>query len=182
MGSTVAILAGGPSLTQAAVDEVRRRGWSCIAINDAYRLAPWADVLFAADAEWWMRHPDAMAFAGRKVVCQRWAKIDGVETILPQPPVSTGGNSAVHAACVAQRDGASRIVLLGVDLRDDELTHWHGKHRGPLRNPTPSDFRLARRAWEAAARSVLAGVEVVNCSLRSALTVFPRIALEAVAP
>ncbi len=54
-GETVAILGCGPSLTQQQVDGVEHL--RCIAVNDAFLLAPWADVHYAADAKWhtWMR-------------------------------------------------------------------------------------------------------------------------------
>ena len=51
---TVAVIGGGPSLTQAQVEAVR--GTKCIAVNDAFLWAPWADVCYAADMKWhtWM--------------------------------------------------------------------------------------------------------------------------------
>lgn len=51
---TVAIIGGGPSLTQDQVDQVRRL--HCIVVNDAFLLAPWADAMYFADSRWhgWM--------------------------------------------------------------------------------------------------------------------------------
>jgi hypothetical protein len=55
-GRTVAILGGGPSLTMDQVETVRMANVAgllqCIAVNDAYLAAPWADLLYAADAKW----------------------------------------------------------------------------------------------------------------------------------
>lgn len=58
VGATVAILAGGPSLTLEQFHRVgtlrRGSGWlRVIAVNDAYLLAPWADVCYFADSQWW---------------------------------------------------------------------------------------------------------------------------------
>lgn len=50
-GETVAILGGGPSLTPDQVEQCR--GLKVISVNDAYLLAPWADVLYFADSRWW---------------------------------------------------------------------------------------------------------------------------------
>jgi hypothetical protein len=52
IGVTAAILGGGPSLTQDQVAQVQH---SCrvVAVNDAYLLAPWADVCYFADSIWW---------------------------------------------------------------------------------------------------------------------------------
>lgn len=59
-GETVAILAGGPSLTAAqfamvaAAHETKRL--RCIAVNDSYLRAPYAEVMFGADAAWHAAH------------------------------------------------------------------------------------------------------------------------------
>jgi hypothetical protein len=65
-GKAIVCLGGGPSLTQAQVDACRGRA-HVIAINDAFRLAPWADVLYACDWQWWKANPEAYDFAGLKV-------------------------------------------------------------------------------------------------------------------
>lgn len=60
-GATAAVLGGGDSLTQAQVDEVFKFDVRCVAVNDAYLLAPYADVLYAADPRWWRWHLDGIA-------------------------------------------------------------------------------------------------------------------------
>jgi hypothetical protein len=59
-GGTVALLGGGPSLTMEQVELVREAHATgplhCIAVNDSYLAAPWADVLYAADAKWHAWH------------------------------------------------------------------------------------------------------------------------------
>jgi hypothetical protein len=63
VGETAAILASGPSLTREQCEAVRGKA-KVIAVNnqaidtdcDGVRvpaMAPWADVLYAADAKWW---------------------------------------------------------------------------------------------------------------------------------
>ena len=54
-GGTVVCLASGPSLTTEDVAYVRGRA-TVIAVNDAVRLAPWADVLYSNDSTWWLRN------------------------------------------------------------------------------------------------------------------------------
>jgi hypothetical protein len=55
-GKTVVCIAGGPSLTKEQLELVRaareRDAVRVIVINDAYLIAPWADVLYFADARW----------------------------------------------------------------------------------------------------------------------------------
>jgi hypothetical protein len=50
-GETAVLVASGPSLCPSDVDRVRGRA-RVIAVNDGYRLAPWADVLYACDRRW----------------------------------------------------------------------------------------------------------------------------------
>lgn len=56
----VVILGGGPSLSRgqiAAVANAHQDGLLfCIAVNDAYLIAPWADLHYAADAHWHRWH------------------------------------------------------------------------------------------------------------------------------
>lgn len=168
-GETVAIFAGGPSMNRNVADQVIAAGITSIAINDSYKLALEADVLLAADPEWWNANPYAMEFAGEKIVMRKGA--EGPTYIAPVK-LGPGSNSALQAAHLAVRRGARSIFLFGVDLRDDELTHHHGLHAGDLPNPSPEAFRHAREAWQHFARHRLC--YVVNCSLRSALECFPK--------
>lgn len=64
-GCAVVIIGGGPSLAleqvalvKQAHDDGRVR---CIAVNDAYLWAPWADVNYFADASWWVQHNAGVA-------------------------------------------------------------------------------------------------------------------------
>lgn len=58
---TAVVLGGGPSLTVAQVEQVRRariagKVAGCIAVNDTYLWAPWADVCYFADSQFWEWH------------------------------------------------------------------------------------------------------------------------------
>ena len=64
-GSTIVCIASGPSLTLGDVEACA--GSAVLTVNDGYRFAPWADVLFSADVKWWHRTPDACARSGVKV-------------------------------------------------------------------------------------------------------------------
>jgi hypothetical protein len=60
LGQTAVIIGGGPSLTLEQVERVRGAHAAgevrCIAVNDAYLWAPWADVQYAADSHWHKWH------------------------------------------------------------------------------------------------------------------------------
>ena len=64
-GETVICVGTGPSLTQADVDFCQGKA-RVIVVNNAYKLAPWADALYAADDKWWTWEKGAPTFAGMK--------------------------------------------------------------------------------------------------------------------
>lgn len=181
-------IGGGPSLTAADVDACRGRA-RVLAINDAYRLAPWADVLYGCDAKWWTWHPEAAAFAGLKYgLTHRREDVfpDGVELLantgmggLETSPHgvrigSTLGsqNSGYQAINLAMHLGAVRVLLLGYDMQPDERgrSHWFGEH--PVAGT--SQYRLFAQAFERLVEPLKAfGIAVINCTRRTALTCFP---------
>lgn len=180
---TVAVMASGPSMNQRAADAVRAAGLPAIVVNNTFRLAPWADILYAADPEWWHLTPDARAFSGVKVSISpvsgtqrvEGSGVDGID--LHPGYVRTGNNSGYQALQLALQAGARRILLLGYDMTG---THWHGPHIAGLRNTTDETFRRWIAHYSSAAPMIAAlGVEVVNCSLQSALTCFRKADLAA---
>lgn len=184
-GETVVCLGGGPSLTQADVDRVRGKA-RVIAINDAYRLAPWAEVLFACDGKWWHWHHGVPGFAGLKYAVQsaaaRWPGVHvlqktGSHGLEVHPTgLRTGHNSGYQAINLAFHFGAHRIVLLGYDMQGG---HWFGRH--PDNSAPP--FALCLRKFATLAEPLRArGIEVLNCTRRTALTAFPCRPLEEVFP
>lgn len=182
-GGTIACVGGGPSLTAADVAYVRGRVTATIAINDAYRLAPWADVLYACDAKWWYWHKGAPGFAGLKYSIDPVAgarhrdvhvlKRTGDEGLeLDAGGLRSGGNSGYQAIGLAVHLGAARVILLGYDMQGG---HWFGAHPNGSKPP----FVLCLQRFETLIAPLAAlGVEVVNCSRESALTCFPRRSLE----
>lgn len=189
-GETVVCIGGGPSLTPEDVNYCHGKA-RVIAINDAYKLAPWADVLYACDAKWWRWEKNASAemFAGLKyslgVGPKGWhvqtLQNTGREGLELQPTgVKTGTNSGYQAINLAVHLGATRIVLLGYDMqKQGGLMHWHGDH--------PQKSTPAFVAWIAYFTKLAPilkkhGVEVINCSRRTALTCFQKAALETALP
>jgi hypothetical protein len=191
-GETVGIVASGPSLSPDRVGLLAGR-CRVIAVNDAWRLAPFADALYAADAAWWEHHDGVPEFSG-----MRWTQLGpygnrpaDLKTAeryglswwesLPNPGLSLtpgtihqGGNSGYQALNLAVLMGAERIVLLGFDMKPgaDGRRHWFGEHPGALRKDSPY------RDWIENFRTTLpdlekSGVEVINCTPGSALDCFP---------
>jgi hypothetical protein len=179
-GRTVAVLASGPSMSQEVADRVK--GLPAIVVNNTFRLAPWADVLYAADAKWWAVTPGAMEFAGLKLSCEPVRGIQnlrnaGASGYSDEPDcVHTYGNSGAQAIQIAAKAGASRILLFGFDFRG---SHWHGEHPKPLRNASQEILRQRAESMKVlAAELAKRSIEVRNCTPGSALTCFPRHEME----
>jgi hypothetical protein len=187
-GRTVAVLASGPSMSAKVADRVRAAGLPTVVTNDTWRLAPWADVLYAADRSWWEHYwKEVEPLPALKVGCEPGCKLPGVnwmrdtgrEGFDPNPScIRTGGNSGYQAIHLAAHAGARYIVLCGFDMHG---AHWHGRHPDPLRNAGPGMFdkwvpRFATLERELSAR----GVRVVNCTPGTALRYWPCFDLDTV--
>lgn len=189
--ATVVILASGPSLTEAqcaAVKAWRDAGEArrVIAINTTFRRAPWADVLYACDAQWWIafRKEVDMAFAGERWTQDELAVVYGVRRIasvrgkgLSRTPgvIHQGGNSGYQAINLAWQAGAARILLLGFDMQG---THWHGRYGNGLANTAAHLFEQWLVEFKPLAADLKTeGIDVVNCTPGGRLECFPRAAL-----
>lgn len=187
-GGTAVVLGSGPSLSQTDVDFVRHRADGVIAVNDTYRLAPWATALYAADAKWWQWHKGAPSFTGRfkftltssatiwpGVICLK----RGQETGLSDNPeaLALGRNGVYQAINLAVHFGATQIVLLGVDMQTGERADGRGKSDhffGHHPDHSQPDFSVCVERFATLVAPLAArGVRVINCSRRTALTVFP---------
>lgn len=197
----VAVLGGGPSLTTAAVATVRAAGVRTIAINNAaIDVAPWADLLYACDSQWWGWHAKSPVLEQWRERCERG---DAIAATLENGPMRRrlrwvrglrnggkngfddrpdtlrhGGNGGYQAIHLAAHLGASRILLLGFDMRVvDGRSHYHRGH--PVRTRPGLYAQLMIPSFETLAPELTTrGVQVLNCSLGSALRAFPAAVLE----
>ena len=188
---TVVCIAGGPSLTVEDVNYVRGKVDGVVGVNDAYRIAPWLDVLYACDARWWNEHKGVPSFKGPKYSLQRQAaKWRGVNVLqntgtdgLESKPngLKTGKNSGYQAINLAIHLGAKRIVLLGYDMeiKVGSKAHWFGLHPWGGQPPVQS-FRGMFRTMVGPLEK--RGVTVINCSRSTSLDAFPRMSLELALP
>lgn len=180
--TTFVLIGGGPSLTREDVEAVRGRAF-VIAINDAYKLAPWADVLYAADSCWIEWHEGVLSFKGEKYTIaahdttQRsgWVVMGNAGTHgLERNPTAlrTGFNGGYQAINLAVHLGAKRIALLGYDMApaEDGRNHWFGEHPDKTNPP----YLQMRAAFDTLVEPLAeVGVEVINCSRHTALLTFP---------
>lgn len=200
-GGTMAVLGSGPSLAAADVDLLRGRVDGVIAVNNAYVLAPWATALYAADGKWWKWHNGACeshvvervtypAFPGLKycLAATKWKDVQvlrrGPEVGLTADPsrVALGRNGVYQAINLAVHFGATRILLLGVDMANGQRAdgkgssdHFFGHHP----DHTAPQFSLCLERFPTMLKPLAdLGVEVLNCSRRTALKAFPLVSLE----
>ncbi len=202
-GQTVAILASGPSQSQEQCDAAIGAGWTCIAINETWRIARRAAILYGCDWQWWRaRAPSAEEWKGQRITgtvpmrkhgpafhkdmqwqCELLNYIPvmaGYSRIRwDGPTLGAGSNSAFQAVNLAVRCGAKRIILTGVDCRSPNA-HWHEPHSHPMAN-VQRDSTIAAwiRAWKFAAVDFKErGIKCIDCSPKSALTCFQKMSIE----
>ena len=189
---TVCVVASGPSAASESLDLCRK--YATIAVNDSYRLAPWADALYACDPQWWEHHIGAVrsGFSG-ELWTQDGATADkhGLNWIqghhnpgLSDNPdyIHYNSNSGAQALNLAVLWGAKRLILIGFDMKSEgSKRHWFGNHPGTL--DKASDYRDWVQKFRIIARDLKKmGVQVVNCSMNSALDCFEKRPLSALEP
>lgn len=197
-GEPCIVAATGPSLTKDVIQTCRMKrwlgGWRILAVNDAAKVFPLADAMYACDEAWWDHHGPTLEFAG-----ERWSSHEdgeaaandkteaqakyGLRLVLGRnnPKFSRdpsvihyGLNSGFQAVNLAMHKGVSRIVLVGFNMqRVKNEAHYFGEHPGKLsRGTTYTNFC---KAYEAACPPP---VPVVNATPDTALRCFPIMTLE----
>ena len=192
---TVVCIAGGPSLSDEQLQHVQRAREAdqvrVIGVNNAYQRAPWLDAIYACDHLWWKKHHADIK--RRELLCEtvtqdagahkafalhtriRGAARDG----LGQREIHTGGNGGHAAVTLAYLWGATRILLLGYDLKlgPNGERHWHPDHPKPCIQTQLFDHWIKR--FESTAKDLKRlGVTVINCTPGSALPWFTRCSIE----
>lgn len=199
-GETVYIIGGGPSFK--AMDPSLLFGRCTIGINDAYRLGNWVKLVFFGDKGWLQLHnfdwitigdqkvPGFKKYKGLKVCCNDFGFTDPNIHVLRRRSfglhlepgyVGFNGNSGSAAINLAISVGASRVVLLGFDMKsaDDGTPNWHPKLKD--HDVSPQKYRKFIRGMKIIAndaKRLCPNVEIVNATPGSALTVFPMVNLE----
>lgn len=193
-GETAVIVATGPSAKNVNLELARGRA-RFLAIKDAWRLCPWAELLYGCDHHWWEANKAAHEYRGIRVVyapetIKRWPAIKFLKVDIASAhdltlqfgkvgKVGWGGNSGFHAINLAVQFGAKRLVLVGFDMRVDKGKHFFGTHKYGEARPNEKTVAMWRQILDAQAPLLSSlGVEVINCSLVSALQAYPKLAFE----
>lgn len=189
-GHRAFIVASGPSLK--AEDCERLRGEKVIAVNCSVRLLPFAQIVYAADQNWWDAYKqDWAGYAGSKYTVSSTAgrKFDEIERLptesrvfLSEHGIALVGGSGGHAINLAYLLGADPIYLLGFDCQGKANdNHWHEDHKSGrvmLSNPNRHIYKKwARQLSRMHSELSSKGVSLFNCSRSTALTI-PRLTLD----
>jgi hypothetical protein len=192
------VVAGtGPSIGKIDDLNEKLKGHHVIAVNDAHRLIPDAEVLYACDAIWWDHHQGVPDFAGEK-----WTSYDETPSQAKKPASVTrwglktvygrhgigfssnpsmihyGQNSGFQAINLAIHFGCTRIVLLGFDMRHGFGVHFFGDHPPNAGFKTKTDHSAFIRHFRDAVRTQPKHVRIVNANLDSGLDVYEKLPLE----
>lgn len=192
-GEPAFILGGGPSLSKIDVGNLHGRG-RVFACNNAFEIAPWADVLVFADSRWhdWNKHR-LDQFEG-DLILTRAKRLDGIrrdeeellksytdlrlrriardrESGLSRDDAALAGECCGSMTLnLAWLYGCDPIFLLGIDMRPEG--NWHRRHRCKTKASTYA-LRM-RPAFERMAAELHAeGARVFNANPDSALRAFP---------
>ncbi len=170
-------------------------GWNVIVVNDAYRLLPHADILYACDWSWWRHHQGAPNFTGAKWTshstsvnfCDDKSQVahefdvnfvearegrgfsdaDYIHFGHPQP---SSGFQAVNLALIM---GASTVVLVGFDGHAKNGKHFFGDHPQHLNRCDDTGYREFARAY-------MPDDRIVNATPGSSIGVYKFVDLEEV--
>jgi len=182
-GARVLIVASGPSAATVPLEEAKGTA-RFVAINDSWRLCPWADVLYGCDGAWWRKNAGVSEFDGLRVaqdatIAAQFPDINqvkcrrGIARIITDKTgdIGDGRTSLFQAINLVVRAGPPRVIgLVGADMRLDYGIHWHGPHGEGLNNPRETTISCWRESIDGIAGQLAdLGVTVLNLSPVSTL-------------
>jgi len=182
------ILGGGPSLQDVNLEPLHDR--RIIAVNNAYKLGNWIDVVFFGDCRWLSQYGKGLLdFAGLKVTtCEKHIGKPGIKVVKrknsPHGLSRDRGtllwnlSSGACAINLAVHLGVKRIVLLGFDMQKDGDRHnWHDDYES--RHSKFNPYERFMRPFPCIAKDLKRlNIECINASQGSALKEFPIVKLE----
>lgn len=187
-GETVYIIGGGPSLETFNWNSLV--GKRTIAINKAILSYPMADAMYWTDSRvygWYKQDIDK--FKGPKYTIRHHASYPADVKVLrksnkfgleeSKDALCHGNNSGYAAINLAYLMGAKKIVLLGYDMHNDGTKgHYHDGYPVPVTGDNIYRDQFVPGFQILADLLKQKKVEVYNASVRSSLTVWPRISFD----
>lgn len=212
-GGTVIIIGGGPSIVKQfnIPEEVVKKVYQgtspsiyseylkplhkhhVIAVNMAYKLGDWVDMMFFGDAGFWPKYKaDLLNFKGLRVTCnpelEETSKLKIIKRADRNPRLLKKGictepntvcwnsNSGSAAINFAVHLGVKRIILLGFDMTLDggSNQHWHKFYSGNVKTVEGTFKKHMTGFPDMAADLKKLGIEVINANPESKIEAFPK--------
>lgn len=192
-GEECYIIGGGPSVKDCDLTPLHTK--RVIAVNNAFTLGPWP-VMFYGDCRWEIQHRETLRqFSGLRVHgCSQNEGVAYVHKILRianqygihRDPAKLCWNLSSGACAInlAVHFGVKRIVLIGFDMQkvggESNYHRDHDIHKAtPKQQAVYDPYERFLAPFPKIAEDLSRiGVECVNATPGSALTVFPTMTLE----
>lgn len=179
------VIGSGPSLSDEQLQLVRQAREALrvhvIAVNNTIERVPWADVSYFGDYTalcHYLPKLKPLTKAEWVTTCRAGAERWKLTHVRPSPNngmslnvVHLNGNSGAQAVNTAAAFGATKVILIGFDMRNsaDGKAHWFGQHPLPLITTQLYPDWMHKFAYLAIDAQRL-GVDLVNCTPDSAMT------------
>lgn len=188
---TVFIIGGGPSVKDMDLSPIMK--CHVVGVNDAFKLGNWVDVTWFGDERWYawnktlLRSYEGVVF-GCPPTSKKLPRVlhvnrnEGYGLTSIRNKVVWNKSSGGSAINLAMHLGASRIVLIGYDMKVREGQHnWHTNHKHRPR------IDIYEKRFLPPFEKILSdanklGLEILNATPDSALTIFPSVNLKDVVP
>lgn len=174
---TAVCIGSGPSLSEQDCKTVEESGLPTVAVNSAWEAARFAQVIYAGDDPWWKLNADKIDIDAERWTCNENAARN--HNLKYHAGHAGNPNSGLRAIqFLHEKRCTQKIILLGFDCSVKNGLHFHGPH-AYLNNPNEKRciVWLERFRW-LSDEYRKKGVQVINCSRETAITVFPRMSLE----
>lgn len=192
-GRTVYILGGGLSLNTVDID--RLRGQRIIAVNNAFKKAPFADVCYFKDFHWFQQEGNGdnlQNFGGLTVTsCNRFRQSSWVYVLktgdrnvveLRPERICHSSNAGCEATNLGIKFGGTKIILLGFDMQEiDGKANFHDEHDRKV-SPHIYEHQFIPSFKAVKKHIENRNIEVINATPGSALTLFPIVEPEEIYP
>lgn len=128
MSQTVVCIGTGPSLTEGQIQVARDKGYRLFGCNLTYKVAPDIELLYGCNAAWWGTYWHEV----KDLPCEKWttnleaARRYGINWMgerfgqglcTDDDVIHHGHGSGYSLVGMAHKKGATRVLLLGYDLR-----------------------------------------------------------------
>lgn len=128
MSQTVVCIGTGPSLTLGQIESARQKGFRLFVCNNAFQIVPDAELIYGCNAAWWdtywdeVQHHRAQKWTTNLEAANRYGinwigERFGLGLCAEEKIIHHGHGSGYSLVGMAHKMGATRVLLLGYDLK-----------------------------------------------------------------